>query len=81
MSRKVKSGKVNLNFVITGIVKVASFPRVFSFQSHLQNKTKKTLSPTSSHMKHILVAPLSGCHIRTLTIHLENGLNRLRDST
>jgi hypothetical protein len=30
MSRRVKSGKVNLNFVVTGDVKVASFENIFS---------------------------------------------------
>ena len=29
MSRRVKSGKVNLNFVVTGDVKVARFEKVY----------------------------------------------------
>ena len=41
MSRRVKSGKVNLNFVVTGDVKVDGFQRQFSIPSHHQNKTKK----------------------------------------
>ena len=36
---------------------------------------------TQSRTKGSYIYDVESCHIRTLTIHLENGLNRLRDST
>ena len=36
---------------------------------------------TQSRTKGSYIYDVESCHIRTLTIYLENGLNRLRDST
>ena len=42
---------------------------------------KKWAKNTQSRTKGSYIYDVESCHIRTLTIHLENGLNRLRDST